>query len=120
MKNQNTHSKRLTQAPQVRNSKQTRKDFLELLRCYNVGKTKINKISKSPTSESNNSSESSDYSYLSEEFDSPKYSRIEFESAPKTKEEVLAILKPRKLPMKNFMQKKKKKKVTSSEYSFSV
>ena len=105
MKNQNTHSKRSTQAPQVRNSKQTRKDFLELLRCYNVGKTKINKISKSPTSESNNSSESSDYSYLSEEFDSPKYSRMEFESAPKTKEEVLAILKPHKLPMKNFMQK---------------
>lgn len=33
------------------------------------------------------------------------YSRIEFESAPKTKEEVLAILKPLKLSKKCFMQK---------------
>lgn len=99
MKKQNIRLKSPTQAPQVRNSKQTRTDFLELLRCYNVGKTKINKV---PTSESN---ESLKLSYLSEEFDSPKYSRMEFESAPQTKEEVLAILKPLKLSKKCFMQK---------------
>lgn len=99
MKKQNIRLKSSTQAPQVRNSKQTRTDFLELLRCYNVGKTKINKV---PTSESN---ESSKLSYLSEEFESPKYSRMEFKSAPQTKEEVLAILKPLKLSKKCFMQK---------------
>ena len=89
-------TKRSTQAPRVRDSHQTRKDFLELLRCYNVGKANINKVNNVPTS---------NYTPFSEEFDSPKYSRLEFQSAPQTKNEVLAILKPQKLPMNNFMQK---------------